>query len=256
VTAEPGGQCGADRIESWYSKIHIEIWREEVRVNSLAELLSLPDSEKTTRGLAHTPAEIARQPGAWLSTELFRRNYEQIAEFLALAAVGASSRPAPTVFRISAGTSDDIEQLFRQGWHCEVIVPSTDLLTHVDDWMIPERKYLWICFSRSGDSPERAAVLESPRRNRPDIHHLVISCNVNGRIIRESADDPQVPGICWDDAVNDSGLARTSSFSDMVIFGQSLAPRKGSGRCEEILLQPVQAGRDFLPPRPQIALRR
>jgi hypothetical protein len=46
-------------------------------VNSLAEFLSLPDSEKTTRGLAHTPAEIARQPDARLSTlELFRRNHD------------------------------------------------------------------------------------------------------------------------------------------------------------------------------------
>lgn len=222
-------------------------------MNALSELLSLPDENKTTRGLAHTPAEIAQQPDAWLSTfELFRRKQVQIVEFLSLAGVGASPRPRPTVFLIGAGTSDYIGQslafLLRRCWHCEVIaVPSTDLLTHMDDWMIPERKYLWISFSRSGDSPEGVAVLESAVKNHPDIYHLVVSCNRNGRMIRETANEPRVLAICLDDAVNDRGLAMTSSFSNMVIFGQCLAHANDLTRYEEVLLQLVQAGREFLP---------
>jgi tagatose-6-phosphate ketose/aldose isomerase len=224
-----------------------------VAVSALAELLSLPESEKAARGLEHTPAEIAQQPEAWLSTfELFRRNRDRIAEFLALAGIGASPRPRPTVFLIGAGTSDYIGQsltyLLRRCWNCEVIaVPSTDLLTHMDDWMIPEKKYLWISFSRSGDSPEGVAVLESARKNHPAIHHLVVSCNAKGRMIRENADEPRVLGICLDDAVNDRGLAMTSSFSNMVVFGQCLAHANDLGRYEEVLLQLVEAGRNFLP---------
>ncbi|MGA8212127.1 MAG: tagatose-6-phosphate ketose isomerase [Candidatus Sulfotelmatobacter sp.] len=222
-------------------------------MSALAELLSLPESEKAARGLEHTPAEIAQQPDAWLSTfELFRRKREQIAEFLALAGIGASPRPRPTVFLIGAGTSDYIGQsltyLLRRSWNCEVMaVPSTDLLTHMDEWMIPKKKYLWISFSRSGDSPEGVAVLESARRNHPDIHHLVISCNVKGRMIRENADEPRVLGVCLDDAVNDRGLAMTSSFSNMVVFGQCLAHTNDPGRYEEILPRLVEAGRNFLP---------
>ena len=222
-------------------------------MSALSELLSLPGSEKAARGLEHTPAEIAQQPEAWLSTfEVFRRKREQIAEFLALAGIGASPRPRPTVFLIGAGTSDYIGQsltfLLRRCWNCEVMaVPSTDLLTHMDEWMIPEKKYLWISFSRSGDSPEGVAVLENARKNHPDIHHLVVSCNAKGRMIRESADDPRVLGICLDDAVNDRGLAMTSSFSNMVIFGQCLAHVNDVGTYEEVLSQLVEAGRDFLP---------
>jgi tagatose-6-phosphate ketose/aldose isomerase len=222
-------------------------------VNALSELLSLPDSEKSTRGLAHTPAEIAQQPDAWLSTfELFRRKRDQIAEFLSLAGFGASPASRPTVFLVGAGTSDYIGQsltyLLRKCWRCEVLaVPSTDLLTHMDDFIIPARKYLWISFSRSGDSPEGVAVLESARRRHPDIHHLVVSCNANGRMIRESAGEPRVLGICLDDAVNDRGLAMTSSFSNMVIFGQCLAHANDLARYEEVLLQLVQAGKTFLP---------
>jgi tagatose-6-phosphate ketose/aldose isomerase len=224
-----------------------------LQVNALAELLSLPESEKTDRGLAHTPAEIAQQPDAWLSTfELFRRKRKEIAEFLAMTGVGASPRPRPTVFLIGAGTSDYIGQsltfLLRKYWNCEVLaVASTDLLTHMDEWMIPEKKYLWISFSRSGESPEGVAVLERARKERPDIHHVVISCNVNGRMIRESADDPRVLGICLDDAVNDRALAMTSSFSNMVIFGQCLAHTNDPVAYEAILMQLVQAGREFLP---------
>ncbi len=166
--------------------------------------------------------------------------------------VGASPRPRPTVFLIGAGTSDYIGQsltfLLRKYWNCEVLaVASTDLLTHMDEWMIPEKKYLWISFSRSGESPEGVAVLERARKERPDIHHVVISCNVNGRMIRESADDPRVLGICLDDAVNDRALAMTSSFSNMVIFGQCLAHTNDPVAYEAILMQLVQAGREFLP---------
>jgi D-galactosamine 6-phosphate deaminase/isomerase len=74
----------------------------------------------------------------------------------------------------------------------------------------------------------------------------VISCNVKGQMIRESADEPRVLSIC-DDAVNDRGLAMTSSFSNMVIFGQCLTHANDLARYEEILLQLVQAGRNFLP---------
>src|SRR5580658_447458 len=82
-----------------------------VDVRALSELLVLPGSEKADRGLEHTPAEIAQQPEAWLSTfEVFRGKREQIAEFLALAGIGASPRPRPTVFVIGAGTSDYVGQ--------------------------------------------------------------------------------------------------------------------------------------------------
>ncbi|MFZ0300474.1 MAG: tagatose-6-phosphate ketose isomerase [Candidatus Sulfotelmatobacter sp.] len=222
-------------------------------MSALSELLSLPGSEKAARGLEHTPGEIAQQPEAWRSTfEVFQRKREQIAEFLALAGIGASPRPRPTVFLIGAGTSDYIGQsltfLLRRCWNCEVLaVPSTDLLTHMDEWMIPEKKYLWISFSRSGDSPEGVAVLENARKNHPEIHHLVVSCNAKGRMIRENADEPRVLGIVLDDAVNDRGLAMTSSFSNMVVFGQCLAHVNDVGTYEGVLSQLVEAGRDFLP---------
>jgi len=220
-------------------------------VDALSELLRLGESDKAARGLLHTPAEISQQPDTWLSTfDLFDRKRSEIAQFLSTSGFGSDSKPI--VFLIGAGTSDYIGQsvayLLRSLWHCEVnAVPSTDLLTHLEPLLIPGRKYLWISFSRSGDSPEGVAVLEQAYRNHPDIHHLVISCNAGGRMIRESVGKPHVLSVCLDDAVNDRGLAMTSSFSNMVVFGQCLAHIQHLDGYEHILRQLVHAGRTFLP---------
>jgi tagatose-6-phosphate ketose/aldose isomerase len=222
-------------------------------VNALSALLNLPESEKTTRGLAHTPKEIAQQPDTWLSTfELFKKRSPEIRDFLAAAGLGRALGSKPAILLVGAGTSDYIGQslvyLLRKAWECDVIaVPSTDLLTHFDELVRPRQKYLWVSFSRSGDSPEGVAVLQNACRRRPDIHHLVISCNAHGQMVLESAGKPQVLSVCLDDAVNDRGLAMTSSFSNMVVFGQCLAHADEPGRYEQVLMQLVQSGKSLLP---------
>ncbi len=222
-------------------------------MNALSELLSLPESAKKTRGLVHTPAEIAQQPDTWQSTfDLFKTRRAEIKDFLVSAGLIVDPRIRPTVFLVGAGTSDYIGQsltyLFRRTWQTDVVaVPSTDLLTHMDELCNPERKYLWISFSRSGDSPEGVAVLEKACKRHPDIYHFVISCNANGRMIRANVGNPQVLSICLDDAVNDRGLAMTSSFSNMVVFGQCLAHWDDIERYQHVLLQLIHAGKSFLP---------
>ena len=129
-------------------------------MDALSELLSLPPEQKVARGLDDTPAEIAQQPDTWLSTDkLFHARRTEIKEFLSRSGVDTHSSSNVTIFLVGAGTSDYIGQslahLLRECWHSEVLaIPSTDLLTYMDDLMILERKYFWISFSRSGDSPE------------------------------------------------------------------------------------------------------
>jgi tagatose-6-phosphate ketose/aldose isomerase len=222
-------------------------------VDALTDLLRLPENDKVSRGLLHTPAEIAQQPDSWLTTfRVVRSRQTEIAAFLSQAGLRGEPKTRPTVFLIGAGTSDYIGQslapLLRRCWACDVIaVPSTDLLTHMDSLVVADKKYLWISFSRSGESPEGVAVLEQARNLRPDIQHVIVSCNVDGRMIRENHNDPKVLGICLDDAVNDRGLAMTSSFSNMVIAGQCLAHENDLSEYHSILLHMVQAARDFLP---------
>ncbi len=222
-------------------------------MNALSEILSLPEGEKGTRGLVHTPAEIAQQPNTWRSTfELFQKNRAEITKFLASAGFRKQPGARPAVIMAGAGTSDYIGHslsfLLRKTWQCEVAaIASTDLLTHMDELILPQREYLWISFSRSGDSPEGVAVLQKICERRPDIHHLIVSCNSNGRMIRENAANPQVRTVCLDDAVNDRGLAMTSSFSNMVIFGHCLAHAEDLEQYEAVLSRLIETGSSFLP---------
>ena len=228
-------------------------FKEFRNLNELSRLLALPDAEKAKRGLVHTPAEIAHQPETWDRTlELFRGKQVEIQTFIS--AVGIAGTPGcdVVVFLVGAGTSDytgqAISQLLRKLWGCDVLaVPSTDLLTQMDELILPGRKYLWISFSRSGDSSEGVAVLARAREKYPDIHHIVISCNPNGRMLRESAGKPKSLGICMIDEANDRGLAMTSSFSNMVVFGQCMAHVASLEGYEPVLRKLVAAGKSLLP---------
>jgi tagatose-6-phosphate ketose/aldose isomerase len=90
--------------------------RERIKkVNALASLLNLPESERANRGLTHTPREIAQQPDTWLSTfEIFKNVLPDITTFL------ASMGTPLTIFLIGAGTSDyigrSLTHLFRCLW--------------------------------------------------------------------------------------------------------------------------------------------
>jgi tagatose-6-phosphate ketose/aldose isomerase len=190
---------------------------------ALAHLLGL-DAKPEQPGLCYTPAEIVQQPATWRRTvALFQQRHEELRAFLR-----PILKPRLTVMLIGAGTSDYIgwcvAPLLRRRWECEIVVaPSTDLLTNAEDLLLPDHEYLWISFSRSGDSPEGVAVLNRALAERPDIHHIVITCNRNGQMAALANNAEQTIAIVLDDAVNDRGLAMTSSFTNMMIFAQALA---------------------------------
>jgi tagatose-6-phosphate ketose/aldose isomerase len=220
-------------------------------MNSLPSLLALSQHERQSQGLLHTPAEIAQQPQTWRATyRLFRERHSEILQFLQSAGVSSDSRNRPTVFLIGAGTSDyvgrSVAQLLRRSWQCEVLaVPSTDLLTHAEQWLVPGRPYLWISFSRSGQSPEGVAVVERALNSHPEIHHLIVSCNARAKMFEIADGGKHVLGIALPEEVHDRGLAMTSSFSNMVIFGQCLAHVENPDAYEVILHHLVDAGTDF-----------
>jgi tagatose-6-phosphate ketose/aldose isomerase len=198
-------------------------------MDALRKLLDLSPAEKETLGVVHTLAEIVQQPTTW------RRTYQrvlhltpQIKGFLAEAGLGDRCETPLTVLLVGAGTSDYIGKsvcaLLQKEWGCDVrAVPSTDLITNMDDHVIAGRPYLWISFSRSGDSSEGVAVLHAALERYPQVKHLVVTCNQMGQMGHAFKDQSNVFSIILDDEVNDRGLAMTSSFSNMVIVAQALA---------------------------------
>jgi len=115
-------------------------------------------------------------------------------------------------------------------------VASTSLLTDFSEYVLPGQRYLWISFSRSGDSPEGVAVLERALAEYPGISHVLITCSANGRM------NKAVEG-----RTNDRGLAMTSSFTNMVLSGHILAHAWSMEEYETILRALISAGGRFLP---------
>ncbi len=227
--------------------------------SAIASLLYLSEQEKESRGIVHTPKEIAQQPGTWAATaKNILANRSAIVAFLERAGVTADDlRDRPSVILAGAGTSDYIGQavsrVLRREWNCEVAaVPSTELLTNMSDFILPGRKYLMISFSRSGESSEGVATLEQTAGLYPgQISHLIVTCNASGTM----ATFPGAFSLVLDDAVNDRGLAMTSSFTNMVIAGHLLAHIHHSAGYETILQEMAAIAARIIPQAADLAAR-
>lgn len=222
-------------------------------MDPLAALLHLDDDTRAQRGLEHTPGEIAQQPATWRSTfDRLRGAQEDLRRFLSQAGIDGPAAQRPTVFLIGAGTSDyigrSLHSLLRMRWQCETIpVASTTLVTDFTEYLLPDRRCLWVSFSRSGDSPEGVAVLERAISDHPEIAHILVTCNAGGRMSRAIQGRANCLSIVLDDVTNDRGLAMTSSFTNMVLAGQILAHAWSLGDYEAILDKLIRAAEGLLP---------
>jgi tagatose-6-phosphate ketose/aldose isomerase len=226
--------------------------------NPLTALLDLPEEEKAARGLQHTPREIQQQPDTWQNTHQRCRDLApELKAMLKRAGIGTGN--PPIVYLVGAGTSDYIGRalapVLRERWGCEVWpVASTTLLTDFDQFHRPGEKYLWISFSRSGQSPEGVALLERALTLSENIQHLVITCNRGGEMAKLcKLHQNRALAFILDDAANDSGLAMTSSFTNMLVAGQCVANLEDWARYSDTLGQMVEAGARFLPVAAEVA---
>ena len=221
-------------------------------LTTLAGLIELSPEEQESRGLRFTPQEIAQQPDTWEATlRLFLRDQQRICAFLDQVKVRAPVESRPTVLLVGAGTSeyigDALSLLLRRAWGCEVFVcGSTELLPNLEDSIVPGRQYLCISFSRSGDSPEGVALIKQAIRLYPEMAHMVVTCNAKGGMIPVVQGAVQSCVIVLDDAVNDRGLAMTSSFTNMVVMGHCLAHAWSVGEYAAVMERLAPAGREFL----------
>jgi D-galactosamine 6-phosphate deaminase/isomerase len=217
-------------------------------------LLDLPEQEKTDRGLEHTPREIWQQPDTWGKTyKRCRDRSTELNDVLRRAGIGRGNTSSPTVYLVGAGTSDytgrALAPLLRRRWSCEVWpIPSTTLLTEFEEFHRPGKEYLWISISRSGESPEGVALLEQALARHREIRHLVITCNQEGpmaQLCLRHAD--RAVALVLDDAVNDRGLAMTSSFTNMVLAGQCVGHLEDLAKFGDVVAEISELGRRFLP---------
>jgi len=221
-------------------------------MTALSNLAGLSTVERESLGLVHTLREILQQPQTWRETyQKVVRSSRLIEEFLTSAGLGGDRSMPLNVLLVGAGTSDYIGKcvcaLLQKEWKCNVqVVPSTDLLTNMEDHVLADSDYLWISFSRSGDSSEGVAVLDQAFAMYPRIKHAIVTCNQNGKMAR-LGERSNVFTFVLDDEVNDRGLAMTSSFSNMVIVAQALAHHRTLATYDSIVENLAMSGSMILP---------
>jgi D-galactosamine 6-phosphate deaminase/isomerase len=238
-----------------YFEIRFDVLRkEEQLIETLEALLNATEDEKEARGTRYTPHEIIQQPASWQTTfRIVEERQSDLRYFLTKSGLdGRTSAGKPIVFLVGAGTSDYVgralQYLLRRVWGCEVwAIPSTDLLTNLESFVLPDRQYLWVSFSRSGDSSEGVAVLESAIDRCPQVRHLLVTCNAESRMAQICARAPSRAFLlALDDSVNDRGLAMTSSYSNMVVAGQCLAHIDSLSSYKETLALLSEVGQRFV----------
>jgi D-galactosamine 6-phosphate deaminase/isomerase len=223
--------------------------------DGLQALLGISESEKKARGTLYTPQEILRQPKTWEKTyQICAERRHDLGQFLQDSGIGLerSGKPCPNVLLVGAGTSDYIGRtlsyLLRRLWNGEVwAVPSTDLLTNLEDFVSQDQPYLWVSFSRSGDSSEGLAVLEAAVERYPKVRHVLITCNKNSRMAAVCKRTPtRAFVLALDETANDRGLAMTSSYTNLMIAGHCLGHAFSPDAYENTFSMLRQTGARFL----------
>jgi tagatose-6-phosphate ketose/aldose isomerase len=179
-----------------------------------ANLLSRTEEKQRKAGYFHTLREILQQPATWLQTGA---QMAPLAGELRTLVAGIK-----TVVLTGSGSSEYAGECVRLPLQKGLFIPAqtvggSALLTHGGQAINPLRPGLMVSFGRSGDSPESVEAISIILETEPEIKHLVVTCNSNGRMATTYRDDPRVKLVVLADSTNDRSLVMTSSFTNMVL---------------------------------------
>jgi tagatose-6-phosphate ketose/aldose isomerase len=191
------------------------------------DLLSESPEQQERDGYLHTLREILQQPSTWLDTaeRMIARTAELTSRMegirsLVLTGSGSSEYAGACVRMVLQNALSVATQTLGGG----------ALLTHGAKAVPPERPGLMISLARSGDSPESVAAVSLMLAAEPEMRHLVITCNQQGRLATTYRDDPRVQVIALDERTNDRSLVMTSSFTNMVLAARALGSLQAPDR--------------------------
>ena len=126
-------------------------------------------------GYFHTLAEICQQPETWRQTA--RAAHARRAE------IEAITKGCAAIVLTGSGSSqfaaECIHPLIRT--HAALTVGSGEILLQ-GRAALPRGKLCLVSLARSGDSPESVGVVQMLLEAAPEIRHLVVTCNANGKL--------------------------------------------------------------------------
>lgn len=200
----------------------------------LNEYLCIKEKDLVSSGAVHTAREIAGQPDLWLKIwRLLKQESGEIEQFLSPILEDDSLN----IILTGAGTSAFIGEVlcgFLQRRLNKPVgaVSTTDIVTHPEDYFLPQRTTLIVSFARSGNSPESVATVELANQICDNPFHLVITCNKQGEIARKTSSSNSYIFLLPPEA-DDKSLAMTGSFTSMALAGLMIWPGLNHDKVDE-----------------------
>ena len=179
-----------------------------------AELLGRTEDEQLVAGYYHTFREILQQPATWPKTG------SQLASMSG--DLQKLINGVRNLVLTGSGSSEYAGECVRGALQNILSIPvqtvgGGTLLTHRGKAIGPGRPGLMVSLGRSGDSPESVGAVSVILSSEPEINHLVVTCNAEGRLANAFRDEPRVKVILLAEQTNDCSLVMTSSFTNMVL---------------------------------------
>jgi tagatose-6-phosphate ketose/aldose isomerase len=188
----------------------------------VAELLSRTADQQKQRGYYHTLREICQQPATWLKTAERMISGPSVADFRSsLLGIESLILTGSGSSQFAGNCVNPVLKRELLGVVTETISGGT-LLIHGKEALPPGRPALVVSLARSGDSPESVGAISCLLAADPDVRHLVLTCNREGRLAEGFSQHPSVRVIALDDATNDRSLVMTSSFTNLLLAARFL----------------------------------
>lgn len=172
--------------------------------------------EEIKRGhMEYTINEISRQKEVLSSVyDNIRLRSSEIKAFL-----GRLEKDTRIIFT-GAGSSgfigDSLAPMIRKELNFKDVesIHTTDIVQAPEQYLIRDKKTLLISFGRSGNSPESIAAIDIADELVDDIHHIIITCNPEGKLRGRASD--RILNFVFSELL-DEGFAMTSSVTGMML---------------------------------------
>ena len=194
-----------------------------------------------------TKVEIMGQPDLWLK---LWKEYQLIKNDLKDYLLNIFNNTDISIILTGAGTSAFIGDVLLGAFNKNIdnpinAIPTTDLMTHAEQYFNKNKKYLLISFARSGSSPESSQAIVLSEALSKKVYHLIITCNEDSELIRTVSTKDHFTLLMPPEA-NDKGLAMTGSFSTMLLTGLLITRINKEDNLEEQLITLYNYGNRIL----------
>lgn len=185
--------------------------------------LQLSTAELEQAGGYWTAREIQQQPALWRQVQHEHQHKQQVLQdflqpLLSKADLRIILTGAGTSAYIGAALAAFVQQQLPFASQKVEAISTTDLVSHPALYLDARLPTLLVSYGRSGNSPESVAAVELADQLLPQVQHLMITCNAQGKLASYASRHPSRSAVYQlPEQSHDQSFAMTSSFSSMYL---------------------------------------